>query len=356
MTTRKRKLQLIDDENKHEPPIKKQKSTTNTSTISNVTDELTKTNTTNQTTINPLSNIIDSNNNQSDSNNDNKTRQSLNTTATLIVDNNNNNCNNVFTFGVTSDNNTKDNESKTVRFSWDNNNSSFNNSNKSDNNNIFNNSTPNHSFANTSLNNTSSTTPWKHYNTNSIVSWGNHTNPNLNGTNDTFNNNSTLNNNGWSFEGTFSCDNNINNDKLNGVRLESVSNTNDNHSTSVKSTLFSYDYEQLQFQQMYTAINDSQLIKLLNITHYIQKDIAEYATGYLEKCHICKMNIICTPCSNDIFYGKYEHDHSNANVINFKYCQDNDRYFCDKCMLLVTSVDCDCCNNLFYVKYGNKCD
>ena len=88
-------------------------------------------------------------------------------------------------------------------------------------------------------------------------------------------------------------------------------NDHNNSSSNTSSICFVNSSDHQHFLELFQVIDGSQLIKSLNITHFISKDIAEFATGSFEKCANTKcMNEIPTLYQDKELYDVH---HSNAN-------------------------------------------
>eukprot|EP01084_Bolivina_argentea_P248457 415630_1 len=127
-----------------------------------------------------------------------------------------------------------------------------------------------------------------------------------------------------------------------------------NNSFQIKSIWFLNDSDQYQFKQLYSIIDNSQLSKQLKITHPINKEIAEYATGNFKPCNgtINCTNKIPILCQDKEIYNN---NHNNYNKLGYKYCIESDKYFCFKCMEYATENDCECCSTLHFTPNCNKC-
>merc|ERR1712228_1030824 len=123
----------------------------------------------------------------------------------------------------------------------------------------------------------------------------------------------------------------------------------------LSSKMFLNDRDHKQFQIIFTSIDESQLIQQLNVSHVINKEIAEYAVGQLEYCrnNECKQEIIVL--ENDIqLYLKLlgnepieecEIHHSIAKQVGFGYCSTgwfSASYYCLKCVELTQTYWCEC--------------
>ena len=67
-----------------------------------------------------------------------------------------------------------------------------------------------------------------------------------------------------------------------------------------KSPVFTNKYDQMQFQQIYSNVNETGMIKTNNISECLVQSISEFATGHWMKCYECKENI--SFLSHDIFH------------------------------------------------------
>eukprot|EP01084_Bolivina_argentea_P319584 554304_1 len=85
----------------------------------------------------------------------------------------------------------------------------------------------------------------------------------------------------------------------------------------ISSALFPNQADHHQFETIFNTIDNSQLIKSMEVCHFINKNIAEYATGYFEDC----FNNKCTNKIPILFQDGqiYNNNHNNAHKIGYKY-------------------------------------
>ena len=106
----------------------------------------------------------------------------------------------------------------------------------------------------------------------------------------------------------------------------------------VKSQTFKDEEDQSQFQELYKIINGA----LLGFTPYINKEIAEYATGNIYNCNNKQCDEQIVIFHQDIT--KYDKQkHSNSKRLGFKYCSKSDTVYCPNCMdgvMIATSCPC----------------
>eukprot|EP01084_Bolivina_argentea_P205879 351620_1 len=139
---------------------------------------------------------------------------------------------------------------------------------------------------------------------------------------------------------------------------------NDN-SVEIQSTIFLNSSDHSQFQQLFTSIYNSELSQILNIPCIVNKEIAEFATGQFVKCNNpqCDNEIIIL-CQDEQIY---DNNHDNSGRLGYKYClktptfnrvhglEGVKQYYCNQCMDLAKTCDCNCCNTLYFALNCEKC-
>eukprot|EP01084_Bolivina_argentea_P012386 23212_1 len=100
-----------------------------------------------------------------------------------------------------------------------------------------------------------------------------------------------------------------------------------------------------QFKKMLNSIDQSSLIRKLNIPKDITKCIAGLAEG---KIKICANQ----ECEKEILV-MYNDDRNNPHEAGYKYCDHSDKYFCNekKCMDLAAILNCAKCGKVMVKGY-----
>eukprot|EP01084_Bolivina_argentea_P260708 440350_1 len=126
---------------------------------------------------------------------------------------------------------------------------------------------------------------------------------------------------------------------------------------NMRSKLFTNTNDYEQFQTIFNSIDSSSLIKKLNISHFISKEIAEYSNGYIKYCanNECKLEIFIL----NKYIDQYDYEHKNSQQLGFKYCYNSNKYYCNKCMELahISPYNCQCdeWNTLYFPLNCEKC-
>eukprot|EP01084_Bolivina_argentea_P250028 418755_1 len=104
--------------------------------------------------------------------------------------------------------------------------------------------------------------------------------------------------------------------------------------------LFTNNFDQSQFIDLYSAIFSSQLSNSLQIQRVIIKEIAEFATGQFVNC----ANPNCTNQISILVEDKtiYDNDHANAQKVHYKWCIVSGKKWCNQCMDLASTKFCYC--------------
>ena len=121
----------------------------------------------------------------------------------------------------------------------------------------------------------------------------------------------------------------------------------------IVSKLFTDKTDQSKFQKIFEAIDDSQLIKLLNVTHAICQIIAEFGNGQLKVCAAENCQELTSVLHGD--------KNKNPNHLPYKYCKVLNNYFCVNCSPNVVINHCAqntayCDGNLVHTPTGSKCE
>ena len=133
-----------------------------------------------------------------------------------------------------------------------------------------------------------------------------------------------------------------------------ASNHNQSSDSRLKSALFEDTDDQKQFQQIYDAVNSSELIQNNNVPKGINKAISEYATGRWISCFKCKdpvsflyhdmthdTGVKCIACDMKLYaeYCFYHSQHCTVSSHLGSWCNDCDLTFCNDAM--EECVHCD---------------
>eukprot|EP01084_Bolivina_argentea_P013156 24655_1 len=121
----------------------------------------------------------------------------------------------------------------------------------------------------------------------------------------------------------------------------------------IKSIWLLHPSDHSEFKQLFATIDNSELSKSLQIPHFINKEIAEYGTGQFVQCTNSKCNNKIPILHQDA--AMYNDNHENANKLGYKWCEQSDEYYCDKCMNSAKSCDC-CCAHLHFQPDCDKCN
>eukprot|EP01084_Bolivina_argentea_P083365 150928_1 len=114
--------------------------------------------------------------------------------------------------------------------------------------------------------------------------------------------------------------------------------SNNHHKASL---FFTHQLDNEQYQQIFNAIDESQIIKSLHITHSISRNIAEFANGQFKQCANDKCNNDISILHQDSII--YDNNHENCIKVGYKWCL-SDKLFCSDCMDLATVCNCSMCD------------
>lgn len=123
----------------------------------------------------------------------------------------------------------------------------------------------------------------------------------------------------------------------------------------IKSHLFPNENDQNQFKLIFESIDASQLINNLHITHYINKEIAEFANGEFKECANKQCDELISILKQDAKI--YNNDHNNGHKIGYKYCDDTEKYYCGECMDETKENVCTgcCSHSLLHIPSSDQC-
>eukprot|EP01084_Bolivina_argentea_P231406 390260_1 len=115
-------------------------------------------------------------------------------------------------------------------------------------------------------------------------------------------------------------------------------------STNKIKSIFSNSSDHNEFLTYFHPIQQSPLSKLLNIPFDINREIAQYAVGTIQKCANTNCNAgICVLNEHWIEF----------NPLKWNYCANKNKYFCDMCLPFTTHFIC--CDTIQYFKHYTKC-
>mmetsp|Transcript_10293 Transcript_10293/g.15562 ORF Transcript_10293/g.15562 Transcript_10293/m.15562 type:complete len:318 (+) Transcript_10293:22-975(+) len=121
-------------------------------------------------------------------------------------------------------------------------------------------------------------------------------------------------------------------------------------------SIFEDDDDQIQFEDIFYAVENCELTKVLKIPHIISKQIAEYATGMLEECNNKHCQNVVITLWDDC--EKYKPDHSNCHEFGYKDASydifEKSIYYCSECMDMLQTCHCNC-GQLSFIPECKRC-